>query len=92
MEKEFVNKLANVIRSFQEDLRQHLPALEREVNQRIRSKESNTNTIEHLLDTLLSLTMMGVGDELFFKLLGYYRTLDEEGADFYSEEYYKENE
>jgi len=82
MEKEFVNELANVIRSFLEDLRRHLPALKRDVNHLIEGKESNTNTVGRCLDTLLSLTMHGIGNELFFKLLEYYRTLDEEGAIF----------
>lgn len=38
MEKEFANELANVIRSFLEDLKRHLPALEREVDHLIKSK------------------------------------------------------
>lgn len=92
MEKEFVNELGNVIKSFLEDLKRHLPALEREVNHLIKSKESNINTVRRCLDTLLSLTMHGIGDELFFKLLEYYRTVDEEGADFYLGEYRKQGE
>lgn len=92
MEKELANELANVIKSFLEDLKQHLPVLEREVKQLIKNKESNTNTVGRCLDTLLSLTMHGIGDGLFFKLLEYYKTLDTEGADFYLEEYRKQNE
>jgi hypothetical protein len=92
MEKELVSELGKVIKLFLEDLKRHLPALEREVDHLIRSNESDTNTVALCLDTLLSLTMHGIRDDLFFKLLEYYRTLDEEGADFYLGEYRKQGE
>jgi hypothetical protein len=52
----------------------------------------NKNTIEYNLDVLISLIDMGVGNELFIKLLDYYKTIDAEGASFYWEEYDKKEE
>jgi hypothetical protein len=69
-----------------------LPALECEINAIITNKVQNKNTIEYNLDVLISLIDMGVGNELFIKLLDYYKTIDAEGASFYWEEYDKKEE
>nr|WP_315200645.1 hypothetical protein [uncultured Flavobacterium sp.] len=82
-----VNDIKALIDNFNAALEQHLPALEKEVNQIISEKCTNNNTIEHLLDSVLSLTMHGVGDALFIKLVDYYKTVDPEGALFYWNEY-----
>jgi hypothetical protein len=82
-----VNDIKALIDDFNAALEKHLPALENEVNQIISEKCANNNTIEHLLDSLLSLTMHGVGDALFIKLVDYYKTVDPEGALFYWNEY-----
>ncbi len=92
MEEDLFKNIKQSIVAFQESLTQHLPALEADVNQLIKSKNQNTKTIEHILDTLLSLTDMGIGENLFVKLLEYYKTVDEEGAAFYWKEYDKEND
>lgn len=55
-------------------------------------KSAESNIIEHQLDTLLSLTIHGVGDTLFIQLLEYYKTIDAEGAVFYWNEYDKEED
>jgi hypothetical protein len=82
-----VNDIKALIDDFNAALEKHLPALENKVNQIINEKCVNNNTIEHLLDSLLSLTMHGVGDALFIKLVDYYKTVDPEGALFYWNEY-----
>jgi hypothetical protein len=82
-----VNDIKALIDNFNASLEKHLPALEKEVNQIIDEKCTNINTIEHLLDSLLSLTMHGVGDALYIKLVDYYKTVDPEGALFYWNEY-----
>lgn len=82
-----VNDIKNLIDNFNAALGQHLPALEKEVNQIISEKSTDNSTIEYLLDSLLSLTMHGVGDDLFIKLVDYYKTVDPEGALFYWNEY-----
>jgi hypothetical protein len=87
-----LNQLKEIIQTFQQSLQSHLPALECEINAIITNKEQNKNTIEYNLDVLISLTDMGVGNELFIKLLDYYKTIDTEGASFYWEEYDKKEE
>lgn len=82
-----VKDIKTLIDNFNTALGQHLPALEKEVNQIISEKSTNNSTIEYLLDSLLSLTMHGVGDDLFIKLVDYYKTVDPEGALFYWNEY-----
>ncbi len=81
-----------MIGAFQKSLNDHLPALEAEINDLVQSKNQEKNTIENTLDTLLSLNDMGVGRELFLKLLAYYKTIDSEGAAFYWNEYDKDDE
>jgi hypothetical protein len=92
MEEDLFKNIKQSIDVFQESLRQHLPALEADVNQIIKSKNQNTKTIEHTLDTLLSLTSVGIGENIFVKLLEYYKTVDADGAAFYWKEYDKEND
>lgn len=92
MEKNLFDDIKNTIEAFQQSLQQHLPALEAEINHLIVSKNTNKNTIENTLDTLLSLTQMGIGNELFVKLLEYYKTVDVEGAAFYWNEYDNDDE
>jgi len=87
-----LNQLKEIIQTFQQSLQSHLPALECEINAIITNKVQNKNTIEYNLDVLTSLTDMGVGNELFIKLLDYYKTIDAEGASFYWEEYDKKEE
>lgn len=83
--------IRNIIDTFQKSLQQHLPALEGEVDQIIASKCLDAQTIERTLDTLLSIAQIGVGRELFIKLLDYYKTIDSEGALFYWNEYDNDN-
>ena len=92
MENELFHDIKQSIEAFQQTLQQHLPALEAEVNDLIQAESQDKNTIEYTLDTLLSLTDMVVGKELFIKLLEYYKTIDAEGAMFYWNEYDKEEE
>jgi hypothetical protein len=90
MAKDLFNDIKQTIIEFQNSLKQHLPALEAEINYLIQSKNRDKNTIENTLDTLLSITDMGVGKDLFIRLLEYYKTVDAEGAMFYWNEYDKD--
>ena len=90
MEKDAFREIKQIIAEFQKSLQQHLPALEAETNDLINSGVRDKNTIEYTLDTLLSLTDMGVGEALFVKLLEYYKTIDADGAMFYWNEYDKQ--
>jgi hypothetical protein len=87
MDKKILNDLGNIIKAFNEQLKTQMPLLEIEINEIISSGNTDANAIEHSLDTLLSLTMHGMGDSLFIKLLDYYKTIDVEGAMFYWNEY-----
>ena len=88
MKKDEFADIKQAIKAFQKNLKQHLPFLESDIKALIQSGNSDANT----LDTLLSLTQMGVGNELFVRLLEYYKTIDAEGAAFYWNEYDKEEE
>lgn len=92
MEDNTLKGLIDLISSFEQSLKQHLPALEYEVNSLILNKVTDNHIIERHLDTLLSLVNHGVGQDLFIKLLEYYKTIDAEGAAFYWNEYDKEEE
>lgn len=92
MQKDLFQDIKQTIAEFQKSLSLHLPALEADINHLIQSKNQDKNTIENTIDTLLSLTDMGVGKELFLKLLEYYKTIDAEGAAFYWNEYDKDDE
>jgi len=89
MEIELINDLKQTIENFQKTLQQYLPSLENEIRNIILSKTANKSLIENTLNTLLSLTDMGVGKYLFVKLLDYYKTIDADGAAFYWNEYDK---
>lgn len=92
MEKDLFKNIKQSIDVFKASLRQHIPALEVEVNQLINSQTQNTKTIEHTLDTLLSLANIGIGENLFIRLLEYYKTVDAEGAAFYWKEFDAEHD
>ena len=87
-----LSQIRETIKTFQQTLQSHLPALESEINAIITNKEQNKNNIEYSLDVLISLTDMGVGNDLFIKLLEYYKTIDAESASFSWEEYDKKEE
>lgn len=87
MDKQFLNDIGNLLQAFNEQLKTQMPLLESEINEIISTGNTDANTIEHSLDTLSSLTMHGIGDSMFIKLLDYYKTIDVEGAMFYWNEY-----
>lgn len=91
MDESFKNITAS-IQLFQNDLKHYLPALEKEVFQLIKNKSNNSKEIEMMLDTLLSLTDLGIGDDLYIKLLEHYKTIDAEGAAFYWNGYDRKND
>ena len=92
MPKDIFQNIKQIIVDFQQSIVQHLPALEQEVNQLIQSKNNDKNSIENILDTLLSLIDMGMGKDLFIQLLEYYKTIDYDGAAFYWNEYDNDDE
>ena len=92
MEKDEFADIKQLVEMFQQNMKQHLPALKTDIESLINAGSKDSNIIAHTLDTLLSLTQMGVGTALFVQLLEYYKTIDAEGAAFYWNEYDKEEE
>ena len=78
-----LSQIRETIKTFQQTLQSHLPALESEINAIITNKEQNKNNIEYSLDVLISLTDINISNELFIKLLENYKTIDTERASFY---------
>ena len=87
MKNDLLIEIKQLVDKFQLSMMENLPALENETNLLIQSNSRDTNTIERMLDTLLSLTSFGIGKDLFVKLLEYYKTIDPEGAAFYWNEF-----
>lgn len=87
MENDPYEDIFQIITNFNKSIESLLPALEAEVNDLIKSGYKERNSIEQTLDTLLSLVNMGFAENLFLSLLDYYKTIDEEGAAFYWNEY-----
>jgi hypothetical protein len=75
-----VEGIGQAIKGFQASMATHLPFLEQEVNTLITQKSKDENAIEHLLDTLVSLTTAGIAEPLFIRLLEYYKTVNAEYA------------
>jgi hypothetical protein len=75
-----VNDIGNAIREFQKIMEAQMPALEAEVNGIIKRKSKDEKEIGYALDTLLSLQDMGIGQDLFIRLLEYYKTFDADAA------------
>jgi len=90
MKEDTFSELVGLIKAFNAQLERYMPALETEVEQIIASGITSNKIIEGYLDTLFSLTMHGTGDKLFVRLLEYYKTVDQEGAMFYWNEYDKQ--
>ena len=72
--------IGQAIKGFQASMSAHLPFLEQEVNTLITQKSKDEKAIEHLLDTLVSLTTAGIAEPLFIRLLEYYKTVNAEYA------------
>ena len=89
--EDLIKDIKAIFSELQQSVDMQLPALEADVDKFINTKSQDGNAIEHHLDTLLSLASMGMGDELFVRLLDYYKTVDPEGAAFYWEEYTRED-
>ena len=84
------NDIKGLINSFHQSLAVHIPVLQQEVNNIITQKSKDENNIEHYLDTLLSLTAHGIGNKLYVQLLEYFKTINPKAADFYWQQYDKE--
>ncbi|HFA48058.1 MAG TPA: hypothetical protein ENJ95_03460 [Bacteroidetes bacterium] len=85
-------ELVQFIKSSQDSLRSFLPMLEEETGRLIKEGVQDSPAIERHLDTLLSLTSAGLADDLFIRLLEYYKTIDPAAARDYWDIYEEQNE
>lgn len=92
MSNKATNDIVQIVQQFNEAIKLQLPLLESQVSALIESKTNDSNAIEHCLDTLLSLTNHGFGEDLFVRLLDYYKTIDAESTMFYWNEFDKTEE
>lgn len=86
---DLISTIGNLFKKFQEQAKAQLPAMEMEVNQIIEQQVTEVNFIENYLDSLLGLCQHDIGNDLYIKLLEYYKTVNEENAKFYWDEYDK---
>ena len=84
---ELFRNLKKAIEDFNQNIEANMPVLIQEVDTIIENKSQDKNEIERMLDILLSLTMHSFGDEIFIKLLDYYKTVSPAGAELYWKEY-----
>ena len=84
-----IKKLTDRIALVQKQIKAVLPLVSREIEEIINERIDDSNRIEHLLDKLLDFSMLGVGQEDFHKLNGYYSSIDKTASQFYAEEYLK---
>jgi hypothetical protein len=82
-ENKFPGDLVEFIKGLHGEIAAFLPLLETSVNAIIERRPTDKTGIEHLLDTLLSMMPAGQGHASFIRLLEYYKTVDQQGADFY---------
>lgn len=69
-----------------------MPLFEAEVNALIAREEKEISEIEKHLNPLIKLTDMGMADDIFIRLLEYYKTVDAEAAAIYWKKYDKNSE
>ena len=81
--EESIKALTQLIADSSEQFRSFLPMLEEEADHIISTKTTDPKIIEKLLDTLLSLTTAGIGNDLYIKMLDYYKTVDAVAAKEY---------
>ncbi len=87
MDENFLSDRKTNIQYFNESLQAHIPIIETEVSRLIENESENPEEIENTLEVLLSLSVHGIGNDLFIGLLEYYKTIDPENAALYWNEY-----
>lgn len=60
-----------------------IPQLEQQVDFIIENKVTDINKIEHLIDSIINFHYVVDVENLFYKIINYYESLDKEGSIFY---------
>ncbi|MBD1432323.1 hypothetical protein H8B06_05760 [Sphingobacterium sp. DN00404] len=92
MDEKFITKIRGMFESLHERMRQNLPFWENEVDIIIANQETDRNKIELTFDYLLDYTRHGIGNELYLRLMAYYRTVNPEGAAYYLQIYQEQED
>jgi len=92
MDEKFITEIKGMFESLHERMRQNLPFWENEVDTLIANRETDRNKIEWTFDYLLDYTRHGIGNELYLRLIAYYRTVNPDGAASYLKIYQDEEE
>ncbi len=92
MDEKFIKEIRGMFESLHELMRQNLPFWENEVDIIIANKETDRKKIEWTFDYLLDYTRHGIGNELYLRLIAYYRTVNPEGAASYLEMYQEQED
>ncbi|MCX6709586.1 MAG: hypothetical protein NTV63_01360 [Candidatus Woesearchaeota archaeon] len=75
------------IKSIREQAEYTLPVYRKDVDKIIDTQVKSASEIENILDCLLDLCLIGVGDEEFKRLNSYYMSVDSEKAKSYDQFY-----
>lgn len=79
--------LLEKLQSIKALMKSNLPLINKEIDNMIAKKTKDYRAIEYVLDMLLDYRYMEIGEREFDKLVTYYRTVDEDGADYYQKAY-----
>ena len=82
-----VKQISNSIEQLQALFQAQLPTLELAVNDLIKSNTKDEEEIYRLMDVLLDFQFVGIGEDVFLKLLEYCKTVNQEAAADYKEIY-----
>ena len=80
MKDDSFDEFIKLIKTHQKAISKYLPEIAEQVDNIINKNSSDVRQIEQHLDTLYAFTEMGMGKDLFLKLLDYYKNFDPEGA------------
>lgn len=86
-EDDLIIAIKKRITRLQQQAEASIPFFSQDIESIICTKDLDKSRIEGLLDQLLNLSLLGVGEAQFQQLNRYYRDIDPEAAQFYQNEY-----
>lgn len=80
---ELINDISKILKTTEKKFKKLTPELEQQVDFIIENKVTDINKIEHLIDNIIDFHYVVDVENLFYKLINYYESLDKEGSIFY---------